>query len=752
MSTLNLDASLAVQLAKPGSPRVRGAVSSWFGRLWDLVGDRRVGALSTAAAALAKGDTRAPIGGGDAPGPHGELARSLEMLRQQLVLAARLKVALDACRTNVMVADENLTIVYMNQTMRTMLRDAERDVRKDIPAFDASRLIGTNIDMFHRVPSHQRRMLGDLRVPMETLLSIGGRRFNLVVSPALAEDNVRLGTVVEWEDQTDKHARETEAARLQAEAQRLKSALDNVTANCMVADNNHNIIYLNAAAATMFRRAEQDIRRDLPSFDVSRLVGTNIDVFHKVPSHQRGLADRLTTTFRSKIKVGGRSFDLIANPVLSDKGERLGTVVEWRDITQELAVEEEVADIVRRAGQGDFSRRLDMSGKEGFMGRLAEGMNALTGTAESALADVVEFLAALARGDLTKRIDREHQGVFGKIKQDANTSGERLEEIVSNIIAASETIATASREVSSGTGDLASRTEEQASNLQETAASMEQLAATVKQNSENAQQANQLAAGARGVAEKGGTVAVSAIDAMGKIESSSQKIADIIGVIDEIAFQTNLLALNAAVEAARAGDAGKGFAVVATEVRALAQRSAQASKEIKGLIVESGQQVRQGVTLVRDAGEALSEIVSSVKRVADIVSEIAAASAEQSSGLEQVNLAVAKMDEATQQNAALVEETAAATLSMDTQSSQLRQMMEFFAIRRQRSDVIPAARPAAQRTTVQPSSTAVAPRGAASHGGHASRPANRPAKLPARRPAAATPAARADGDDEWTEF
>jgi methyl-accepting chemotaxis protein len=220
---------------------------------------------------------------------------------------------------------------------------------------------------------------------------------------------------------------------------------------------------------------------------------------------------------------------------------------------------------------------------------------------------------------------------------------------------------------------------------------MEQLAATVRQNSETAQQANQLAAGTRGAAERGGAVAADAVSAMGKIENSSQKIADIIGVIDEIAFQTNLLALNAAVEAARAGDAGKGFAVVATEVRALAQRSAQASKEIKALIVDSGNQVREGVKLVRNAGDVLSEIVTSVKRVADIVADIAAASSEQSAGLEQINIAVSKMDEMTQQNAALVEQSAAAARSMDEQSAQLTEMMQFFTTD---GDMAPRDRPA----------------------------------------------------------
>ncbi|MBL8669602.1 MAG: PAS domain S-box protein [Alphaproteobacteria bacterium] len=316
--------------------------------------------------------------------------------------------------------------------------------------------------------------------------------------------------------------------------------------------------------------------------------------------------------------------------------------------------------------------------------------------------EVVTFLDGLSKGDLTRRIEGAHQGMFEQIKNDANNTAQSLTEIVGRIVDATRTIATASAEISSGASDLSSRTEQQASSLEETAASMEELAATVKQNSENAQQANQLAAGARASAEKGGAVAAEAIQAMSKIEGSSRKISDIIGVIDEIAFQTNLLALNAAVEAARAGDAGKGFAVVAAEVRTLAQRSAQASKEIKALIVDSSLQVKDGVQMVKNAGETLGEIVTAVKRVADIVAEIAAASAEQSSGVEQVNTAVSQMDEMTQKNAALVEESAAASQSMTQQAEQLTQTIEFFRIDEGAEEDSDASRRAAAAPRQQP--------------------------------------------------
>ncbi|MBC7952687.1 MAG: HAMP domain-containing protein [Rhodospirillaceae bacterium] len=369
---------------------------------------------------------------------------------------------------------------------------------------------------------------------------------------------------------------------------------------------------------------------------------------------------------------------------------------------REAAIVAEVAAVASAASEGDLDRRIDLAGKDGFLLNLCEGVNNLVNLTGIALKDVAGVLASVARGDLTQRITNQYGGLFGQLKGDVNQTADKLFEIVTNINSAAGQIGSAASEVAAGSQDLSERSEQQASALEETAASMEELAATVRQNAANAQQANQLAAGAREVAATGGQVVSDAVGAMGRIEASSQKIGDIVGMIDEIAFQTNLLALNAAVEAARAGDAGKGFAVVAQEVRNLAQRSAQASKEIKTLIGQSTIEVKSGADLVNGAGKTLDEILGSVKRVADIVAEIAAASTEQASGIDQVNSAVTQMDEMTQQNAALVEESAAAAHALEDQSRELNRLMGFFHTGAQPAQAVPVTQKAAPRPAAKP--------------------------------------------------
>ncbi|HWI83614.1 methyl-accepting chemotaxis protein, partial [Ramlibacter sp.] len=296
------------------------------------------------------------------------------------------------------------------------------------------------------------------------------------------------------------------------------------------------------------------------------------------------------------------------------------------------------------------------------------------------LAEAVAVAGAVAAGDLTREVPVRSTDETGQLMQALKAMNQSLMRIVGGVRAGTDTIASASGQIASGTQDLSQRTEEQASSLEETAASMEQLTATVKQNAEHARQADALAQSAADVAVRGGRVVGEVVDTMGTINQASRRIADIIGVIDGIAFQTNILALNAAVEAARAGEQGRGFAVVAAEVRNLAQRSAEAAKEIKGLIDDSVGKVDAGTELVGQAGRTMEEVVGSIKRVTGIIGEIAAASQEQIAGIEQVNRAITEMDQVTQQNAALVEEASAASRSMQEQAGHLVDAVSLFKL------------------------------------------------------------------------
>ena len=350
-----------------------------------------------------------------------------------------------------------------------------------------------------------------------------------------------------------------------------------------------------------------------------------------------------------------------------------------REARERKAIEE-ISDLCDKAAEGNLDTRLNEADKEGFLLAISQRLNGLTGMLQQVTGELAVVTGGMAEGDLTKDIRGDYRGVFGSVKDGVNAMAAKLRDIAGKLNESAMLVKDASAEISTGSQDLAQRTESQAASIEETAASMHEITTTVKQNADNAAAANQLATVARDAADKGGHVMGNVVTAMTQIEGSASRIADIVSLIDEIAFQTNLLALNASVEAARAGEAGKGFAVVAQEVRALAQRSANASKDIKALITESNGQVREGGKLVGQAGEALNEIVGAVKKVSDIVAEISAASREQATGLDQINTAVGQMDEMTQRNGALVEETSASAQALSEQAAQLAELVGFFRI------------------------------------------------------------------------
>ena len=611
----------------------------------------------------------------------------------------RARNALDNVSTGVMIADNDRNIIYVNKSVTKLLKHAEAAIRNQLPSFSAEHLLGTNIDTFHKNPSHQAKLLSSFTNSHEASLEVGGRKLKVIANPVFNENGQRIGSVAEWNDMTEELQMRDNEQRLAAENLRVKIALDNVSTGVMITDKDRNIVYANKSVSGMLKVAEADIRKQLPDFNAERLIGTNIDSFHKNPAHQASLLETFKQPYTANLTIGPRHMRVVANPVINELGERLGAVAEWSDLTSEINTQEEINNVVSFASRGDLSKRIQTSNKEGFFKNLGVEINTLVGTTEAWINEVVRVLDALARGDLTQSIqddgDGSDCGLFGKMRDDTNVTVKNLVEIISQIREATDAINTAAKEIAMGNADLSQRTEQQASSLEETASSLEQLSSTVKQNADNAKQANQMAIAASSVAIQGGSVVQQVVGTMSAINESSRKIVDIISVIDGIAFQTNILALNAAVEAARAGEQGRGFAVVAGEVRNLAQRSAAAAKEIKSLIGDSVDKVENGSAQVEQAGATMEEIVKSVKRVTDIMAEISAASLEQSSGIDQVNIAITQIDEVTQQNAALVEEAAAAAESLEEQAINLAQSVSRFRLHEQATQLLspPPSRP-----------------------------------------------------------
>ena len=626
----------------------------------------------------------------------GHLLHSLIVMRDMLkkrieadavVAAANLRIrrALDSVSSAVTVSDHENILIYKNSAAESLFREMEPDWQESFHDFDVDELEGHRLSEYFEDEDILDAYSQELVSVTEIDGVIAKREMHLTASPVYDEVGEYQGRVTQWVDRTEelRQAREeevrlTEERRVAGENQRIKVALDQASASVMLADNERNIIYMNKSATTLFGDAEANIRKVLPNFNSSSLIGSSVDQFHKNPNHQKNLLQSLSDSYESEIEIGGMTMAMVANPVISADGERLGTAVEWADRTQEVLVESEIDGLVDAARNGDLDARVSLDGKTGFYRQLGEGFNSLLDELTEVFDEIAEVMAGMAQGELDREIHSDYQGTFGRVKDDINTTLEKMSGVVGQLGQLADQVSTGSDEITQGNNNLSSRTEQQASSLEETASSMDELTSTVRHNADNAQQANQVATDARLTAEKGGDVVTKAISAMGQINSASGKIAEIIGVIDEIAFQTNLLALNASVEAARAGEQGRGFAVVATEVRNLASRSADAAKEIKELIKDSVEKVEAGSALVNESGETLEDIVGKVKKVGDIVAEIAAASVQQSSGIDQVNAAIVGMDEITQQNAALAEQTSAASETMNGNAREMRKLMNFF--------------------------------------------------------------------------
>ncbi|MEO0576787.1 MAG: nitrate- and nitrite sensing domain-containing protein [Pseudomonadota bacterium] len=605
-----------------------------------------------------------------------------EEIRVQATLAenGRIREALTNVAGNVMIAGREQHVVYANDAMLALFADIKSHITRELPQVDSNSLMNADVDVLHKAAAGSQSFFGALNAQHEGRVTYGPITLDYVANPVFGADGERLGTVFEWTDRTADLAEEIRVQATLAENGRIRQALTNAVGNVMIAGPDGEIIFANNAMTAFFSRIQSDPQSQLGVSGTDALIGMSADQLHQSSSHSGSLAN-LVTAQNGEIQLGQFTIDYFASPVLSPDGERQGTVIEWLDRTTELVVKSEVQTVVNAALAGDLSQRIALEGKDGFFATLSESVNQLVTIAENVVDDTMRVFGAVAVGNLTETIDADYEGAFNQLKTDANQTIDKLTEVVRDIQQSAGSVKTAADEISQGNLDLSQRTESQASSLEQTASSMEEMTSTVQQNAQNAQQADTLARSAREQAERGGAVVSQAVKAMHDINESSKKIADIIGVIDEIAFQTNLLALNASVEAARAGEQGRGFAVVASEVRNLAGRSATAAKEIKELIEDSTQKVNIGSELVDESGGTLEDIVNGVKSVTTIVGEIAMASQEQSSGIVEVNKAIAQMDDLTQQNAALVEQAAAASQSLGEQATGLNRLMEFFSVR-----------------------------------------------------------------------
>ncbi|CAN7411282.1 methyl-accepting chemotaxis protein [Bosea sp. LjRoot9] len=480
---------------------------------------------------------------------------------------------------------------------------------------------------------------------------------------------------------------------------------------------------------------------------------TKIDVPHVARQDEVGTMARAVSVLRE-------STEKVA---LFQEQERELAAARLRAAESMASVVTDVGEVVAAAASGDFSARLQIEHADEQMQKLVAGINEINAVVDSATSEFAAALQAVAGGDLTSRIETAYRGKFAELKGAINETVDRLSTTVRTIQTTSADVGLAAREITMGADDLSKRTEEQASSLEETAATTEELAASVKASAQASKQAAAIATEAMQAAQTGGTIATEAVAAMARIESASQKISDIIRVIDDIAFQTNLLALNAAVEAARAGDAGKGFAVVASEVRTLAQRSGAAAKDISGLISSSNMEVGAGVKLVRQAGDALTQILAASQKVAATIAEISAASGEQANGIDEMSQAVAHLDEMTQANAALAEQSAASAGSLSGRIVQLNDLVAAFrtgpeGATASSASYAPAPRPAARASAAPAHEAASEPErlrklAEAAFGQTRAEAPARSAPAPARTAAPAKRAVNGRANDAgWEEF
>ena len=604
---------------------------------------RPLAAVGRAMDRVADGDYVTDVPGTARKDEVGQIARDLDGFRVRLAGAAEAarmttfqSAAFRASASAMMLVDRDLNIIDLNPAQKRLFASIQDRLRKHWPDFDPEKLIGQNIDRFHKNPEHQRRLLSDpSKMPFTAEITLGDVRLQMDIAAIHDDDGTFAGCSSQWKD---------------IGAERVNEAITTAIRKNQVMieyDPNLNIIAVNDIFTRIYGHGPEVIGRNFES-----IFGQNEDTETQKARLRKGQTVAHKVERRTK---DGRSVwvDVAMNAMLKANGE-LDRIVE-------VAADVTAAEAQRVEAEAEKEHQASEQRK--VVEQLRRG------------------LSALAEGNLTETLDQPFAPEYEQLRQDFSAAQAKLTDVLGRLIATTGNINSGAAEMSQAADDLSRRTENQAATLEETAAALDELTASVRSAAEGAGEADQAVRSARENAEASGQVVLQAVDAMSEIEKSSDQIGQIIGVIDDIAFQTNLLALNAGVEAARAGEAGRGFAVVASEVRSLAQRSSEAAKEIKALISASGSHVERGVTLVGQAGDALGQIVESVAHISGLVAAIAASSTEQATGLSEINTGVNQLDEVTQQNAAMVEETTAASHSLRQESEALSELVSLFRVR-----------------------------------------------------------------------
>lgn len=624
---------------------------------------------------------------------------------QQASAAFRVQQALNEAATSTVLTNAEGEVIYINETARKLFAQHENEIRRSLPDFAVARLVGGSLARMFTSAATVAAIQSTVK-PRHDDVVLGNRVFLVTSTAVLDAGGNRLGAMCEWHDKTEQREAERQIEKVLGEAinGRFDARLD----------------------VSFFRGFLQVVATSVNSMLDAITVPLRSAAGHLQAIAEGQIPDPITTEFKG-------DFNEIRNN-LNTCSKVLKALI--KDTTM----------LVDAASRGKLDERVDVSTHWGDYRAIVEGMNNTLDAVAKPVSEVKTVITGFASGDLTKRMNGKYAGDFAVLSDAVNTSVSNLVDMVSKINNSSSNINSSASEISTGNQNLNDRTQEQAAALEETSAALAGLTSKAEENTANASNANELAQSATAEARKGGEIVSNAVRAMGEIDAASKKIADIISVIDGIAFQTNLLALNASVEAARAGDQGKGFAVVANEVRALAGRSATAAQEIKLLINDTVDKVNHGTKLVNDSGSTLRDIVDSVSKVGVIISEISAATSDQMSGFLEVSKAINQLDDMTQQNAAMVEEAAAASESMADQSDTLRDLMKFF---KSDKDAINAFDKTPAKAAIKPAAIIAAPKPVSAKPAAAAKELKPIRKAPVKLAVASS---KPHDDGHWDEF